>query len=185
MESKNNYSRAGIRHFVSDNWASMSEPLCSMSSFVCMVNLWYVHITASMASSAGQLHCIFANLCACYPPRFQLLCTSMSNSETTLEQCRQRKQKRRGHWDLEQKSLQVHCCNSPPTHCYLTLACSIIFYIYVVVTSLCCQGVWSSQGVLSRGAVKRCCQGVLSSGVVKWYCQVVLSWGGVKWCWLA
>ena len=84
---------------------------------------------------------------------------------------------------MEQKSLQVHCCNSPPTHCYLTLACSIIFYIYVVVTSLCCQGVWSSQGVLSRGAVKRCCQGVLSSGVVKWYCQGVVSRGVVKeWC---
>ena len=183
MESKNNYSRAGIRHFVSDNWASMSEPLCSMSSFVCMVNLWYVHITASMASSAGQLHCVFANLCACYPPRFQLLCTSMSNSETTLEQCRQRKQERRGHWDLEQKSLQVHCCNSPPTHCYLTHACSIIFYIYVVVTSLCCQGVWSSQGycqgVLWRGVVKEWCQVVLSSGIVKGWCQVVSSSIGV------
>jgi len=87
-----------------------------------------------------------------------------------------------GATEIGKKSLQVHCCNSPPTHCYFTHACSIIFYIYVVVTSLCCQGVWSSEGVLSRGAVKRCCQGVVSSGVVKWYCQGVVS---SAWCRLA
>ena len=50
--------------FVSDNWVSMSEPLCSMSRFVCIVNLWYVHITPGMASSAVQIyHVLFLPTC--------------------------------------------------------------------------------------------------------------------------
>ena len=74
-----------------------------------------------------------------------------------------------GCWDVGQKSHQVHCCNSPPTQCYLThtrsTSSTFIFYIFYICHFL----------VLSRGVVKWCYQGILLSRV--------LSVGAVKgWC---
>lgn len=146
------------QRFVSDNWLSMSEPLCSTSS---MVSLWYVHITAGMASSAGQLyHVLFLPthvpvILSHFDSSFW---TSMSSSETTLERYQQRKQERRTTKIWYKRATRC-------THCYLTHA-----------HSTCCHFL-----VLSRGVVKGCCQGVLSRGVVKECCQQVLSRSVVSW----
>ena len=178
MESENNYSLAGIRHFVSDNWASMSEPLCSMLSFVCTVNLWYVHITASMTSSPSQLHC------DCFG---QPVCLLSSPISTPLHKYVQQ-------WDhtwampTEEAGKEGPLrfgTKKPPgallqfaTYALLPHSCLLHYLLYLcsghfLVLS---RGVVKSR-VLSRGAVKRCCQGVVSSGVVKWYCQGVVSSG--------
>ena len=41
----------------------------------------YILQPAWPAQQVSFIVSVLANLCACYPPRFQLLCTSMSNSE--------------------------------------------------------------------------------------------------------
>ena len=152
-------------------WAS---PCVQCRVFFCTINLWYVHITPGMASSAGQIYCVLF-----LPPVCLLSCPILTPSSNKYVQQWDHtwamlavEAGEEGCWDLGQKSHQVHCCNSPPTHCYLTHARLIIFYILRSCHFL----------VLSRSVVKRCGQGVLSRSVVKRCGQEMLSRGGVKGC---
>ena len=138
------------QRFVSDNWLSMSEPLCSMSS---MVSLWYVHITAGMASSAGQLyHVLFLPthvpvILSHFDSFFEQVCPAVRPHLSGIDRgSRKGGPPRFGTKELPGARIATSLTLTPH-----------------VVTSSCCQGVWS------RGVVKECCQQVLSRSVVSWF----------------
>jgi len=144
------------QRFFSDNWLSMSEPLCSMSS---IVSLQYVHITAGMASSAGQLyHVLFLPthvpvILSHFDSLFEQVCPAVRPHLSSIDRgSRKGGPPRFGTKELPGARIA--------TSLMLTHAHSI---------------------VLSRGVVKGCCQGVLSRGVVKECSQQVLSRSVVSW----
>ena len=98
----------------------------------------------------------------------------MSSSETTLEGCQQRKWERRAAemWDKRATrcTAAIHHLRSATSLILAPHLLHLSSTYSIFVTSLCCQGVWSS------GVIKGyCCQGILLSRV--------LSVGAVKgWC---
>ena len=154
--------------FVSDNWVSMSEPLCSMSRFVCIVNLWYVHITPGMASSAVQIyHVLFLPTCVPvilphFDSFFEQVCPAVRpHLSYAGSGSRRGGLLRFGTVEPPDAMLQFTTYTLLPHSCLLHNLLHLRSCHFLVlsrsVARRCGQGVLSSVGVLSVGVLLLCC----------------------------